>query len=63
MEQSERKDLENLLQAQGKEFAEFRSINDRRLRNLESAFHKLVKKAPRPGIDVLSRNHGNNFKG
>lgn len=48
MDQSKGKELENLLQAQGKEFAEFRFINDRRLRNLESAFHKLIKKEPRP---------------
>jgi hypothetical protein len=62
MDRSEREEIENLLQAQGKAFAEFRSINDKRLRNLESAFHKLVKKAPRPGTDALARN-GYNFKG
>ncbi len=63
MDQSERKELENLLQDQGKAFTEFRAVNDRRIHNLESALKELVKKSPRPGADVLAGNHRSNFKG
>lgn len=55
MEHSEREELENLLQAQGKAFTEFRAVTNTRFKNLESAF-KHLKKSPRPGADVLARN-------
>lgn len=63
MDHSEREGLENLLQAQGKAFTEFRAVNDRRIHNLESAVIKLVKKEPRSGADSLARNHRANTKG